>query len=75
MTDVDSVTIYGSADDVIDKLRSDPVVAEATDIVANFSYFEPFESAAITKQIDVLAQQVGPALGWAPSTRTDTRTG
>ncbi len=68
---LDAVTLYGSPEDVVAQIHRDPVIDPyASDFVANFSYREEFSAVATRRRLELLATEIGPALGWRPATRT-----
>lgn len=62
---LDRVALYGSPADVVEAIGADPVLAtHGTHLVANSSFHDTFDAAHARRQIDALATEVGPALGW-----------
>jgi alkanesulfonate monooxygenase SsuD/methylene tetrahydromethanopterin reductase-like flavin-dependent oxidoreductase (luciferase family) len=65
---LDLVPFYGSADDIAERVATDPAIsAGATDFVANFSYRDEFDASNAKARLDVLASEIGPAIGWRPA--------
>lgn len=65
---LDLVPFYGSPADIAESVAADPAIgAGATDFVANFSYRDEFDAANARARLEVLARDIGPALGWTPA--------
>lgn len=70
---LDRVALYGSPADIVDAIAADPVLsAHGTHLVANSSFHDTFDAAHARRQIDALATEVGPALGWRRSPRAES---
>lgn len=57
---------YGTPDEVIDSLRADPVVAEATDLIFQVHPADPGQPA-ILESLQLIAKEIAPELGWDPA--------
>lgn len=63
---VDSGVFHlGSADDVVASLRADPALRLATELICQVGHISP-GFANTMRALELLATEVGPALGWRP---------
>lgn len=59
----------GAPAEVIDSLTADPIVAAATDLIAQVHPVDP-PGVDVLESIELIATEVAPALGWRPSAPT-----
>ena len=60
---------FGSPDQVVASLQAEPLIGEVTDLICQVQPGTPsFESTL--DAIELLATEIGPALGWAPAGAT-----
>jgi len=62
----------GTPDEVIASLQGDSTLERATDLTMQVHSIDP-PHPYILRSIELLAEKVAPALGWAPEVRTGTR--
>lgn len=58
---------WGSPEDVVASLRAEPLIDEVTDIICQLSPGTPSQAQAL-EAIELLANEVGPHIGWVPAT-------
>lgn len=65
---LDAVTLYGTPEDIVEQVAADPVIGRfGSDFVANFSYRDEFSRDVAQRRLEVLAEDIGPAVGWKPT--------
>jgi alkanesulfonate monooxygenase SsuD/methylene tetrahydromethanopterin reductase-like flavin-dependent oxidoreductase (luciferase family) len=57
---------WGTPETVAQSLRAEPLIDEVTDIICQLSPGTPTQEQAL-EAMDLLATEVGPALGWSPN--------
>jgi hypothetical protein len=62
----------GTADEVIASLQSDTTLERATDLTMQVHSIDP-PHPYILRSIELFAEKVAPALGWAPKTTEGAR--
>jgi len=57
---------WGSPDAVAESISAEPLIDEVTDIICQLSPAAPTQAQAL-EAIELLATEVGPAIGWSPA--------
>ena len=59
-------THVGTPDQVVASLRSDPIIPQSTEVAFQVHSIDPGHDATL-RSLELIAQQVAPALGWGTS--------
>ena len=69
---VEANSHVGAADDVAESLAADPTLARATELAVQVHSIDP-PHPLVLRSLELMAQKVAPALGWAGPQRTRER--
>lgn len=66
---LENIAFYGNPDDIAQQFRDDPTnpTETATDFVANFNNAREFDAGLLQVQLQALAREIGPRVGWRPA--------